>query len=63
MMKEECRNCKSFKPTIYPLHCGDPNRETIIDGICQKDQQRHDADDYCDDFEEKNQVLQQSKSE
>ena len=55
MMKEECRNCKSFKPTIYPLHCGDPNRETIMDGICQKDQQRHDADDCCEDFEQKTQ--------
>ena len=44
-MMKECRNCKSFKPTLYPLHCGDPNsRETIMDGICQKDHQRHDTD-------------------
>lgn len=62
MMKEECRNCKSFKPTIYPLHCGDPNRETIIDGICQKDQQRHDADDCCNDFEQAPEESQQSNN-
>jgi len=54
-MMKECKNCKSFRPTVYPLHCGDPNRETIIDGLCQKDQQRHDADDCCDKFEEKGQ--------
>jgi hypothetical protein len=59
-MKEECRNCKSFKPTVYPLHCGDPNRETIMDGICQKDQRRHDADDFCDDFEQASEESQQS---
>jgi len=23
-----------------------------MDGICQKDQQRHDANDSCDDFEQ-----------
>ncbi len=52
---KECKNCKSSKPIIYPLHCGDPNREIIIDGLCQQDQQRHDADDCYDKFEEKDQ--------
>jgi hypothetical protein len=52
-MMKECRKCKSFKPTIYPLHCGDPNRETILDGLCQKDQQRHDSDDCRDNFKQK----------
>ena len=39
-MKKEFRNWKSFKPNIHPLHCGDLNRETILDGLCQQDQQR-----------------------
>jgi len=60
MTKEECRNCESFKSTVYPLHCDDPNRETIMDGICQKDQQRHDFDDCCDDFEQAFEKSQQS---
>ncbi|MGD8787197.1 MAG: hypothetical protein PVJ60_07220 [Phycisphaerales bacterium] len=53
-MEEECRKCKSFEPTIYPSRCGDPNKETIMDGVCQKDQQRHDSDDCCDSFEAQN---------
>jgi len=37
------------------LHCGDPNRDTIMDGICQKYQQRHDADGSYDDYEQNKQ--------
>lgn len=54
-MMKECRECKSFKPTVYPLHCGDPSRETIMDGLCKQDKQRHDVDDCCDKFEQKGQ--------
>ncbi|MGD2094463.1 MAG: hypothetical protein PVH77_05590 [Phycisphaerales bacterium] len=57
-MEKECRKCKSFEPTIYPLHCGDPNRETIMDGVCQKDQERNDADDCSDSFEAQDQEPQ-----
>jgi len=62
MMKEECRNCKSFKPNSYPLDRGNSTKMEEIpwDGICQKDQQRHDTNDSCDDFEPQNQESQQS---
>ena len=43
----------SFEPTVYALRCGDPNRNPIMDGLCQQDQQRHDGDDCCGKFEEK----------
>jgi hypothetical protein len=55
---KECRNCKSFKPSIHPLHRGDPNREMILEGLCQKEQQTHDFDDFCDKFEENEQKSQ-----
>ena len=55
MMNKECINCKSFEPTSYPLRCGDPNRNPIIDGLCKQDNERHDADDFCDKFQQKRQ--------
>ena len=54
-MEKECKSCKSFEPTAYPLRCGDPNRNPILDGLCKQDNERHDADDCCDKFEEKGQ--------
>jgi hypothetical protein len=51
-MLKEHRICKSFEPIIYPLRCGDPNRNSIIDGLCLQDNDRRDADDCCDKFEQ-----------